>query len=81
MVLFKPQYGNGIKITPLLGVLHALRMYIYAHKMGGGGDRVYYPWAFLALFGHFGPKWPKPANSWGPLGVQGIEEKRNLLLG
>ena len=33
---------------------------------------------FWALFGHFGPKWPKPVNSWSPLGVQGIEEKRNL---
>ena len=34
-----------------------------------------------SFFGHFGPKWPEPVNSWGTLGVQCIEEKRNLPLG
>ena len=36
---------------------------------------------FLSHFVHFGPKWPKTVNSWPPIGVQGVEEKCNLLMG
>ena len=36
---------------------------------------------FLSAFWPFCANWPKPVHSWGTLGVQGIEEKRNLPLG
>ena len=35
MASCKPQYGNGIKKTPLLGVLHALRKKIIRAQDGG----------------------------------------------